>query len=129
MRGEPPRLAGAVVDRAAHERMAEAIAARDVGRAGHARRQQLVDRGQRLVVVELGGGGREVEVERVAGDRRAPRQPPGALAQRRDLLLERARHRRRHADASGSASPATRGRRGLARELLEVERVAAALAS
>ena len=127
VRLQPPRLAGAVVDRAPHQRVAEAVAARHVGRAGDARGEQVVDRRQRVGVAEPGGGGREVEVERLAGHGAAPREQAGALGQARDLLPERGRDGRRHAD--GVRLLARRGGgHARARELLQVERVAAALA-
>ena len=127
VRLEPPGLAGPVVDRAAHERMAEAVAAGDVGRAGDVGGQQLVDRGQRRALVHAGGGAREVEVERLARDGGAPAEPPGRLRQAGDLLAERGGHGRRHADVLGLLARLAR-RSGRPRQLLEVERVAAALA-
>ena len=74
--GEPPAAAGALVDRAAHERVAERELARDPGLAHEPGRQQAVEQLERLVLAELGGGRREVGLERVARDRRALEQPP-----------------------------------------------------
>ena len=126
VRLQAPGLPGAVVDRAADERVAEAVAARELRRHRDPRGQQLVDRGQRIGLAEAGGGRRQVELERLARDRRAPAQPARTLGQPGDLLAERGRHRGRHADRLGLADCAARRARP-ARELLEVERVAAAL--
>src|SRR4051794_34178293 len=96
--------------------MAEAVAARDVRGSDHARGKQVVDRRQRIRLRERRGGRRQVEVEGLAGHRGAPGEPPRAVAEARDLLPERRRDGRWHVAAL------------VARELLEVERVAAALA-
>ncbi len=127
VRLQPPRLAGPVVDGAPHERMAEAVAAGDVGRAGDVGGQQGIDGGQGLALVEPGGGGREVEVERLAGDGGAPPEAPGGLAQPRDLLAERGGHGGRDPDGV-RLGVRHGGRCGSPGQLLEVERVAAALA-
>ena len=127
VRPQPPRLARRLVDRAAHDRMAERVAPRHRGRAQHVARHQLLQRRQRLLLAQPGGGGGEVEVRRVARDGRAPRQPPRALAQALDLLPERGGHRGRHADHRVVERLPHRPLR-TPRQLLQVERVAAALA-
>ena len=127
VRLQPPRLARPVVHGAAHQRMPEAVAPGDIGRPGDVGRQQGVDRGQGLALVEPGGGGREIEVERLAGHGGAPAEPAGGLAQARDLLAERGGHGGRDADRV-RLGVRRGGRRGSPGQLLEVERVAAALA-
>ena len=78
-----------------------------------------------MAVSSRPGGGGEVEVDRVARHRRALGEQAGRVAQRGDLLLQRARDRPRHARARGlGRDGAARG--VLARELLQEERVAAA---
>ena len=127
VRLQPPGLAGAVIDGAPHERMAEAVAPRDVGRPGDVRGQQVVDRRQRLLLAQPGGRRGEVEVERLARHRRAPAEPLRALAQPPDLLPERGCDGGRHPDRIAVLGLMAGRGRGRARELLEVERVAAAL--
>ena len=97
--------------------MAEAEAARDVGGAHQVHPQQLVERVQRGVLVHAGGGAGELGDERVARDRRALQQPPRAVAEQRELLAQRRGHVAR--DLAGAAERAG--------ELLQVERVPAAL--
>ena len=115
-----------IVDRVPHQRVPEAIAPRRVRRDSNAPGQQLVERRRaRARLVDAGGGDREVQVHGVARDRRALRQRAARLAQRRDLLLERAHHRAWDARLAGLRGDAP-ARRVLARELLQEERVAAA---
>ncbi len=126
VRLEPPRLAGAVVDRAADQGVAEAVAARDLGGAGEVGGQQLVDRRQRRALVHPGRRGGEVQVERLARHRGAPPEPPGALRQPADLLPHGGGHRGR--DAHLIRARHGGGHHGRPRQLFEVERVPAALA-
>ena len=94
-------------------------------RAHQPAREQLVERRQRVRLAQVGGGEREVEVDRIAGHRGALREPPAVLAERRDLLLQRAGDRARDARPGRLGGDAA-ARRVLARELLQEERVAAA---
>ena len=121
VRAQPPRLARGLIDGPAHDRMAKPVAARHRRRAQHVTRGQLLERRERLRVIQPGRGGGELEVGRIAHDRRPPGQPPRELAKAGDLLPERGRDRGRHAD------------RAVARardpgQLLHIERIAAALA-
>jgi transposase len=75
MCAQPPAARRGLVDRPAHERMAEAEAPRDRGRAHEVEREQAVERGQAVGHRELGDRRREVGLERLAGDR-------GSLEQR-----------------------------------------------
>ena len=126
VRSQPPALAGGLVDRATHERMPEPVSARDVRRRQQVRRHELVERRERDRLLELRRRGRQLEVRRIAGDRRAVREQPSGLAQRRDLVPERRGHRRRHA-GDARRRPAHGGAR--AGELQQVERIAAAHAA
>ena len=128
---QPP--GGRVVDRAAHERVAEAEAPRDVGR--RARGPAAATRRARptaVVLREPGRRCRELEVERVAGHRRARRAACASSGDSSgELLGQRRGHHRaapRSADADRRAARPPAPAAGRARELLEVERVAAALA-
>jgi hypothetical protein len=87
--GEAAAGADRLVDGAAHDRMAEAEAPRLVGDLQQVRGHELVERHQRRRAVEPGDLGREVDLERVAEDRRAveqcagvggPRTAPGTSA-------------------------------------------------
>ena len=118
MGAEPPAAGRAVVDGAAHERMAEAEAARHVRRAHEIEPQQLVERVERVGLVDVGRRGGELGRERVAGDRRALEHAARAPAgEQRELLGQRGGHVAR--ELAGAPERA--------RELLQVERVAAAL--
>ena len=128
---QQPAAGRALVHRAAHERMPEAEAPRDVGRAREAELEELVERLHGRGLVRTGRGGGEVGLERVAGDGRAAQHLPGLRGQERELLRERGDHRR--GDADGLQRPAAgHRRRGGARrvragELLQIERVPAGL--
>ena len=98
VRAEQPAAGRALVHRAAHERVAEAEAPRDVGRAHEAEVEQLVERLHRRGVVRAGRGGGEVGLERVAGDGRAAQHPAGVGGQEPELLGQRGDHRGGHAD-------------------------------
>ena len=136
VRLEPPRLAGRVVDGAAHERMPEAVAARDLGGAEQPGGEDLVERRGRLRRAQAAGRGGELELHGLADDRAAPGEPPRVGAERLDLLAERGRDRGGHAGRPGRTVRRRGGRRvgGMggasirARELREIEGVAAALA-
>jgi hypothetical protein len=106
--------------------MAKRVASRHRRRAQDVARRQLLQSRERLLLAQAGGDGGEVEVPRVAGDRRPPREPARELAQAGDLLPECGGHGRGHTFV------VERPLRGPARarpgQLLEVERIAAALA-
>ena len=122
---EQPAAGDALVDRAADERVAEAKAPRNVGAADEAELEQLVERRHR--VVDPGGRGGEVDLERVARDGGAAEHLTGVVGQRAQLLGERGDHR--GWDAHGLQRGPRERRAGAlgAGELLEVERVAAGL--
>ncbi len=131
MGAEAPASGRGLVHRPADERVAEAEAARDVGGANEVAAQELVERvdGRRLVDVRRGR--HQLGLERVAGDRRSFEAPAGRGGEQRQLLGEGRGDRRRHLDVpdrrrrgSGRAEPRPVER---ARELLEVEGIAAAL--
>ena len=126
---QQPAAGRALVHRPAHERMAEAEAPRDVGRAHEAELEQHVERLHGRGVVRAGRRGGEVGLERVAGDGRAAQHPAGVGGQERELLGDRCDHRARYADGLEIplAGHRPRGRALRAGELLEVERVAARL--
>jgi hypothetical protein len=116
---QAPALRGGVIDRAAHQRMTEAIAPRNVGGRQQRGVEQDVERGQRRLLREAGSGDRDVEADRIADDGARTHEALGVLGQGANLLVEGQRNAARHI--------ARRDRRGCrgARELLEVERVAA----
>ncbi len=109
--------------------MPEAKAARHLGLPNEAELQQLV---QGLEHRRLGGrrgGGGQLGLERVAGYRGPLQHAPRAVREKCDLLGQGGRDRGRHVEIPGrelgSACPALESERS--RELLEIERVAAAL--
>ena len=104
--------------------MAEAVAARQRGGGHEPARDELVERGTR--VGEPAGRLGDRELGGVAGDRRAAQQVARGRGERRDLLPERGGHGRRDAAAVRGRRVGRGGRRAAARELLQVERVAAA---
>ncbi len=123
---EPPALAGGLIGRAPDDRVAEAVAARQVGGGHEPHRDELVERRRQLALADLPGRRREAEVGRVAGDGPALHEPPRGLVQRRDLLSERHRDGRREvARGQGAARDGGDEIRG-PRQLLQVEGVAAA---
>jgi len=127
MRGEAPALASRLVDRAAHDRVAKAIAARYLRTAQQVGGQQLIQHGQRSRLVEVGGGDRLVELDGLARHRCPLGQAAGGLAERGDLVRKRGRHRPRDLAERLGGRGRRRAGRCPARELLEVERVAPAL--
>ena len=126
-RRQPP---GAARRRRSHERVAEAEAARHLGARARGRAQQLVERVERRASSAAAAAAGELGLERVAGDGRALQQRAAPLADSsasssasaaataRGTSRRRAPGRRRRARGAALAG---------ARELLEVERVAAAL--
>ncbi len=104
--------------------MPEAVAPRQRVGADQAARHELVER--EPAVGEPAGGLRHAELGRVPGHRRAAQQVARGSGQRRDLLPERRGDGRGHGTAVRRRGVGRGGRRAAARELLEVERVAAA---
>ncbi len=128
--GEPPAAARRRVDGAAHERMTEDEAPRDLGRSHEVARQQLVERVEAGARLQLRDRGRHVRLERLSGDGGPVEQRARRLRQRLELFAERCGHGGRHAAETLLVRVAAQrhGQRALlARplQLLEVERVAA----
>ena len=126
MRADPPAVGGRLVDRVPHERVPEAIAPRHVGARPAARRPAA--RPARPAPPPRSSPAAAIARSRSTGSP-ATAAPcasarPASL-KRRDLLLQRARDRARHARPGGLGGDAA-ARRVLARELLQEERVAAA---
>ncbi len=124
VRAEPPAGAGRLVRGGADDRVPEAVALRQRARRDEPARDELVER--RAGVGEPAGRLGDRELRRVAGHRRAAQQVARRAGERGDLLPERGGHGRRDAAAVRRRGVGGRGRRAAARELLEVERVAAA---
>ena len=130
--GEPPAAAHRLVHRAAHERVAEDEAARHLGGPDQIEVEQVVER-RRAPPPPPARRSRRRGRARTARPprRRASRNARGRSRQRLELAGDRARHRRRHAGARRpppSRAARRASRRARAAELLEVERVAAAVA-
>ncbi len=120
MRLQPPGAVGRVGDRAVDERVAEAEGAA-AGGAHEVGRDERVERRQRGRLGDVGGRGRDVELERVAGDGGAARE--GALRGREALQLLRDRR----GDGAGDRLVGVGGVAGAARQLAQEERVAVGL--
>jgi hypothetical protein len=129
VRGEPPAGAQRLVDGLAHDWVAELEAARHGRRPHEVRRQQVVERIERIA----GRGARdrrgEVELERLTGHRRCVEQAACGRRQGVELLGKRRDDRVGHAAQREPVTSVRRrhGRPG-ARELFEVERHACAAA-
>jgi hypothetical protein len=126
---DPPASARRLIDRAAHDGVAEAEAARHVGVADEVGPAELVQGVEHLGFGAVGRGCGELELERVAGHRGAVEHRPRVVGQQRELLGEGGGDRWRHAQAGERhLGPGRRARdlRGTG-QLLEVEGVAAAL--
>src|SRR5215207_1755661 len=128
---EPPAPGGGFIDRPAHQWMPEAEAARHIRRADEVPGEQLVERLHARLLVRSRCGGGQLRLERVARNRGAIQQRAGRLREQAELLRQRGGHRARHLDAPEAECGRVRGRGagyvGGAGELLEEERVAAAL--
>ena len=129
VRAQSPAAGRRLVDRPPDERMPEAKAARHLGLPNEVELQQLV---QGLEHRRLGGrcgGGSQLRLERVAGYRCPLQHAPCAVREQSELLGQRGRNRGRHVEILGrelgTACRALESERS--RELLEIERVAAAL--
>ena len=118
---------GARVDGPAHQRVPERVAPRHGGAAEHAARDELVDRREGLVLREPGGRGGQLQLGGIARDGGPPGQPARGTAEAADLLRERDRHRPRHAGLLRRGDGPALRLAPRPRELLHVERVAAAL--
>ena len=89
VRRDAPARARGLIDRPADERVPEGEPARHVGRADEVALQQVVERVEGGLGVELRHGPCEIGLERLARDRRGVDQPPRFGGQRRQLLDER----------------------------------------
>ena len=102
--------------------MAKAKAPRHLARPNEVAGGQLVDRVQRVLIVDTRRGHRQVELERVAGHRSGFRKAAGAPAEAVELGHDRRHHGRGHfAPVASAVIPAAP-----ARQLQQVERVAPA---
>ena len=120
--GHAPARRCDVVDGAADDRVAEREAARDRRGADQPARHELVHRGGGGPVVQLRHRGGELGIERVAGHGGGVEQHPRAGRDRVELGGQRA------GDAVGHAVQVHRRARAVRpRELLQIERVAAAV--
>jgi hypothetical protein len=130
--GQAPAAADGLVDRPAHQRMAEGEAARDLRGADEIEREQVVEGVERLRFGELADRRRQVRLEGLAGHRCRVEQGARGGRQRLQLAGDGARHGRRHADRLAVVAARQRARQVArlagAAELLEVEGVAAAVA-
>ncbi len=104
--GEAPAGTGRLIDGAGDDRMAEATV-RDQA-------DQLVECDQRVGEVHARGERGQAELERLTGDGGAEGECAGVVAERREFLPDRRRHRARHAASR------------LSREFEQIERIAAA---
>ncbi len=126
---ELPATRRRLEDRAAHERVAEDEAARHRGRTHEIERQELVERREPVGRGQLRDRCREAGFERLAGDGGGIQQRALLPRQGRELLRERRRDRGRNPVSRPVAvrRPVTPRFPAGPRELLEVERVAAAV--
>jgi hypothetical protein len=85
VRGQQPAAAGHLVHGPAHQRMAKAKPPRLVRGTHEVRRQQLVQRRERDVLLDVRRDRGQLELEWVARDRRALEHAPGAARQRSQL--------------------------------------------
>jgi hypothetical protein len=105
---QPPRLGRRLVDRVADDRMAEAVALRHAGGAQDVAGEQLVECSERLFAGQIGSGGRDLEVHRIADDGGAPGELAGSFGERVDLVRESDAHAGRHTAARGDFGPLAR---------------------
>ena len=109
VRSDAPGGRRGLVDGAPDDRMAEAEAPRHAGRPDQVGAEQLVDGVHRLRLADVGRGGGQLGLERVAGDRRALQHPPAAGGQQRELLAQGGHDHRRHPQLGRPTRP-TRAR-------------------
>ena len=129
VRAQSPAAGRRLVDRPSNERMPEAKAARHLGLANEVELQQLVQGLERRRLGGRRGGRGQLGLERVAGYRCPLEHQPCAVREESELLGQRGGNRGRHVEIRRrELRNACRGleseRSG---ELLEIERVAAAL--
>ena len=129
VRRELPATRRRLEDRAAHERVAEDEAPRHRGRAHEIERQEPVERREPLGRGQLRDHGCETGLERLAGDGGGVQQRALLPRQGCELLGERRRDGGRHPVPRSVAvrHPVAPRVPAVARELLEVERVASAV--
>ena len=124
--GDPPPAARGLVHGPPHQGVPEAEPSRAIGGPHEVGHQQGVERRERGLLCQAGGGRGLPDVERVPGDRCALCECPGLGRKRGDLTGERRRNAARHPRADRR-----RGRRRplacRAAQRLQVEGVAAAL--
>ena len=130
VRTQEPAGGGAVVDRSPDQRVPEAEPAGHLGASDDTDGRQLIDRGEGDGLHDSRGDTGELRLERIAHHGCSLQQQMCAVAEQGQLVGKRGGHRRGYAEVRGD-SAGRRRRRGLALqgsgELLEVERVAAAL--
>ena len=124
VRAEPPPTRGRFVDRVPHHRMAEREPPRSAASPDEAAEKKVVERREGRAVSQLGHLRRQVDVEGVADDRRCLQQPPRVRSQPAQLRRQRRRDGRRHGPVAARGNSVLAGS---ADQLLEVERVAAAV--
>ena len=126
---QSPAAGRRLVDRPPDERMPEAKAARHLGLPNEVELQQLVQGLERRRLGGRRGGRGQLGFERVAGYRRPLQHAPCAVREKRELLGQSGRNRGRHVEIPGrELTDACRAlERERSGELLEIERVAAAL--
>ena len=129
VRAQSPTAGRRLVDRPSNERVPEAEAAGHLGLANEVEPQQLVEGLERRRLGDRRGGGRKLGLERVAGHRCPLQRKACAVRQESELLGQRRSNRGRHVEIRarelGNTCRALESERP--GELLEIERVAAAL--
>ena len=132
MCGDAPSGPGGLVDGVADQRVAKPEASRGIRRAQQVRSQEAIECLERLRLGEAGGDRGLVDLEeRLARHRPARQEVAATPSERGELSLDRCQHRRRHVGLLAGAER-SRGRTLVgvrARQLLEEERIAAALSS
>ena len=127
---DPPTAGSAVIHGAAHDRMAKAESSGRGGGADQVELEQLIEGREHRRDVLLGDRADELGFERVAGDRGRPQGHARLPGNAPELLLDGRDHRTRdgfrRTVRSRPLAASPRGTR--TRQLLDVERVAAALA-
>ena len=114
------------IDRVPHDRVAECELARRGGGPHQRAGEQLIQRVQARFLGKLRDLGGQPELEWIAGHGGRVEQAARLGREGRQLALERGRHHARDLPVPGGARADARARSG-ARELLEEERIAAAL--
>ena len=120
------RRARRLVDRRPHDRVAEAQPQRHLGGADQVAGDELVDAGGRVGVVDARRGGEQVAVERLADDGGRADEVGLLARQRGELRGEGGGDRARQAPARRALPHRRRAAGRLAKQLVQVEGVAAA---